>query len=1840
MDMNNPDAPPTQMRYRHLEDVIVESTTPDDRIRQEREIPYRYGHLNESDKQTVESVMAGKVKSIPKTKSKVIKVFISSTFTDMLEERNALAESVYPKLRDYCRDKHGVDFQAEDMRWGIPVEASNDHSVTDLCMSELYHCQDLSIGPHFAALIGQKYGFCPTPAAIERSIFESLVSQLKNAGESTELLDKCYQRDQNVTPSQYRLMDKSSCSAVLNKPWDTVETELKECIARSGQMAVDAAEMSQETLRLLTCSVTEHEIEGGLLGIKKSKDRENNCVVVLRDIDDLFDNLSCPKAKRFCDMEAGSDEVKAEARIALNKMRAKVLESVPRFNVFQTKVQWTEQGINPVSHKDYLSLVCNHFYHTVRALADRNVQAFSSLASDELYHEVVQHWTLVKSRCTTFVGRTEQLHKFRKFLTSDTDQALVIHGESGVGKTSFMAKAASMVNSILPMQAFVIPRFIGITPKSSNIQQLLYSVCHQLAYVTGGYRHEVPEDYKSLKIYFIDRVQRGDFPGVVVLILDSLDQLSTSNGGDKLDWLPARVAPNVKIVVSTLPARRSILDRLISKIKQPMIEVDALPPSDCEQIFKVLLEASNRSVTLHQYRVIQEAFTHCTLPLFITLTFEEAARWRSFDEVSRESLEYTVEASINKLFDRLETKHGKVFVSRALGYITASRSGISDTELEDILSLDDHVLNDLFSLWLPPIRRVPSSLWPRLYLDIKAFLVEREADDIVVLSWYHQQFLDSATDRYLSDYLDRNQMHRNIADYYMGSWSGTIKKPFIYSETIMERYGLKHCHGMACRYVPEQPLIFRATEISERFNYRKMSQLPYSLLHSMQFDKLKAECLCNYEWLHTKLRATSLQQVIADFTMLDDPKEAGLVADALRMSGSALKINPDALGPEITGRLLPHIHRYHWIKVLVKQCDLVSQKRCPLVPNCQIYTAPGGPLQYECELDANITSSIDVDVFNTAEGILMTAKPFYSTKLKVWELTQGEPRQDMQLPVGEVYPTRDGKFLAILKGSKNVLIYKTDCGELHGKISCEYGEVVSVAMGNRYLILSIDRGVGPFVMDLFRAELLHKFSSHSDAVAISGDESHMAFNSGSLIIVHSLPTMERRCVGQASDVPVQLAFTQDASRCYILTKSKLLQVMHFDPINKKSSTHDILSDFNSVEFILSHNESCVLVRANRCLYLVCSNKLRLSHRLCQAHPGVFVETMTSFTGAGFSPADDMVVASRYTYIFVWSTATGEPIRVLQASLSPIVKIYTSDTANKAVALLKDNTLQVWNLDNLDANILHANEIMKGRITSVSASCKGERVICHDHTHSEISIVNLYSGKVAGTLTQPESEVRGVAGVKIVLKGAYAVTRNIRAIDEDEEEHKFSTDREFMYDDTPRSIDSAAMWKTIKWCALNDDVIWSMVSRKAVFKLPNNRFVVSDRQDTTLGFVNCTFHSVYDWPSNLYSFVAWRPVGSNNNTTNATHTVIHNLSHGKDEDSTVGQQRKVDFPEMSEFVCPPVLYTDTEGGGCQSVIAVLQVCHKQLVGQAEGARTYDNVLFFASLDKRPGESQTKTLHITDLLRFCDPSKDRIAHVYVTHSNLLLIYYVKGVTHFTFDLDQGLVIPPGLDKGAVLYNPKKGMIVRHLPVVLDPKSDFKLCLWSKTTSVFVDNNLCVFNTISFKAMCRINAELDPANTVLALDGAYIVGLDITGRCLYVYRTADGHKMGSLFIHGKAGCINIAEDDRTIVVGCDDGRVLILSLVLGLSDPYKEFIAKLPYRTREFQQKMLVESGDYVHLLNGDFAAADGKKPELLRLSDKIRTDVRLAVRKQASFKSLANAVLIANKQGANSKMCCIQ
>ena len=190
----------------------------------------------------------------------------------------------------------------------------------------------------------------------------------------------------------------------------------------------------------------------------------------------------------------------------------------------------------------------------------------------------------------------------------------------------------------------------------------------------------------------------------------------------------------------------------------------------------------------------------------------------------------------------MEKTHGHIFVSHALSYLTASKNGLSDVELEDVLSVDDVVLNDVFQHWLPPIRRVPPLLLPRLLDELSCYIMQREANGTIVYYWYHRQFIFVARDRYLADIGHRLYIHTSLAHYFLGTWGGGKCKPFTYSPTQMAL--MSSIHGkendLADRKVPLQPLIV-GTDSVVVYNLRKLSELPYHLLESRQYLVLKQE---------------------------------------------------------------------------------------------------------------------------------------------------------------------------------------------------------------------------------------------------------------------------------------------------------------------------------------------------------------------------------------------------------------------------------------------------------------------------------------------------------------------------------------------------------------------------------------------------------------------------------------------------------------------------------------------------------------------------------------------------------------------------------------------------------------------------------------------------------------------------------------------------------------------------------------------------------------------------------------------------------------------------------------
>ena len=63
------------------------------------------------DDDQIDKIFAGDVDDLPALSTRLVRIFTSSTFTDMLMERNVLMQFVYPKPKSYCREKHGIEFQ-------------------------------------------------------------------------------------------------------------------------------------------------------------------------------------------------------------------------------------------------------------------------------------------------------------------------------------------------------------------------------------------------------------------------------------------------------------------------------------------------------------------------------------------------------------------------------------------------------------------------------------------------------------------------------------------------------------------------------------------------------------------------------------------------------------------------------------------------------------------------------------------------------------------------------------------------------------------------------------------------------------------------------------------------------------------------------------------------------------------------------------------------------------------------------------------------------------------------------------------------------------------------------------------------------------------------------------------------------------------------------------------------------------------------------------------------------------------------------------------------------------------------------------------------------------------------------------------------------------------------------------------------------------------------------------------------------------------------------------------------------------------------------------------------
>ena len=743
-------------------------------------------------------------------KSRLVRVFISSTFSDMAHERRILHEHVFPELTRLCASR-GARFQAVDLRWGVNEESQLDHKTMDLCLGEIERCQRFSPKPNFLVLLGDRYGWEPVPARILSDEFEELRGHASD--QQGGLLERWYVRDDNAVPVHYVMKRRDEDFDEYHE-WAPEEKKLLKTL----RDLVNKTGLKGEARDKYFQSATHQEIVRGALSAptvpENTIDPGEHVLACFRAIEGL------PQEPNtfFDDRSAELDALQAELRSRL----AETDDSTD--NVYGYNAAWQPADQDDIALEDesaFAQRVLEHFTGVITAQLD-GLEGMSTLVAEQQAQQQFRD-----DRCRHFAGREETLATIDAYLDGDENRVMALIGPGGSGKSALMAQATRRGEQ---RPGIWVYRFIGATPDSTLIDSVLRSITEELASALQV-TESIPTMCEELVKYLAGLLGRATPEQPITIVVDALDQLTEADAR-RLDWLPEELPANAKFIVSAVPELEAALD------KTQQIGVPLLSDEAGEVILKAWLSDVGRTLQPGQHAAVIKSFAASGLPLYLKLVFEQARHWGSTEPPPE--LPADIDGMIEAMLDGVEKDHTPSrilesaevvtapLVQTALGLLQAARYGLAENELLDVVSADEAFFNAYKQTTHHELSeaRLPIAVWSRLYLDLAPYLMEREAQYVVVLGFFHRQVGDVIGQRYGSEN-DGQRSHAQLATYFGGQ------------ENFLDDNR-------------RQP------------NGRRLGELPYQQLQCEQWQAIEAT-LTDFDFLMATCQAGMQGQLISDY---------------------------------------------------------------------------------------------------------------------------------------------------------------------------------------------------------------------------------------------------------------------------------------------------------------------------------------------------------------------------------------------------------------------------------------------------------------------------------------------------------------------------------------------------------------------------------------------------------------------------------------------------------------------------------------------------------------------------------------------------------------------------------------------------------------------------------------------------------------------------------------------------------------------------------------------------------------------------------------------------------------
>ena len=915
------------------------------------------------------------------TSRRTFRLFVSSTFSDFEDERNALQAHVFPRLSELA-GQFGFRFQAIDLRWGIRPGAALDHATVDVCLKEVERCRTLSPPPNFLVLLGDRYGWRPLPSRIDQAECEELLAMMTADDRAHVRWQETddgegagwYRLDDNAVPAKYVLLPRKH-RATDGSIWPTTERRLRahfqDAIVRAAWPVDDPRRTKYEA------SATHHEVLEGLLPADESS---GGGFAFIRSITNIEAAIRAgSNMRRFSDFvdldETGYPDQAAGDRLRTLKegIREKLGDRVT-----PALVSWNGSGIGTA----HLTAMCSAVLDQLSRVIRQHAALSGSVSSVDA--EAQAHRAFGVDRRRLFTGRRATLAALDEYLAAPKDALLVVAAAPGLGKSALMARAVQLAEE--RAGATVVYRSIGATPESTDGVSLLKTVLGEMK----PSALPQPDEYEKLADAVRSRLTSRYTNGLEVVVIDAVDQLPAGSPALDFRWLPEYSYDGPKVILSVSDV--AVFRRLQARIPRArLLELPPMAHDEGDELLGRLLAAESRTLQPRQRAEVLQRFHASGSPLFLTLVLERVKRWRSFDDSRDNRVADDVPGLIRSLVARLceDAEHGKVLVSRALGYLAASRFGVSEDEFAELLSRDADVREEFQAnaVHKPGDERLPTIIWSRLLRDLDPYLGERMWEGSPLLAFHHRMFLAVATHDML-DGDDARLIHERLASFFD--------------------------HPAWWKAGPNTPQSTRA-----------LSELPYHQRLAGLWEN--AECtLTDIDFIKARC-AMSVHRLLDDYAELlrvhpeprgDGHRRLTLVSRALDLSSKAIAAEPGRVTAELHGRLFgvaDDVAR----EILSPAVETGSTSwLSPLTPSRHSAT---GPLRRTLEHSGRYTTDIALSGGDSA-----IAAAVADDRLFVWDAKTGALAQQTEFKESIHAVCIDGAGRRVFCGNRSGRIYVWD----------------------------------------------------------------------------------------------------------------------------------------------------------------------------------------------------------------------------------------------------------------------------------------------------------------------------------------------------------------------------------------------------------------------------------------------------------------------------------------------------------------------------------------------------------------------------------------------------------------------------------------------------------------------------------------------------------------------------------------------------------------------------------------------------------------------------------------------